>query len=596
MAATSSKSSGGSGGKRRLVGAIDQGTTSTRFIVFDDEGAIVSVDQMEHEQITTTDGFVEHDAETIWKNTCTVIEGALRKEGISGDDIEAIGITNQRETVLIWDRVSGKPLYNAIVWMDSRGAPYCDAVAAKVGGVDGLRERTGLPLAPYFSASKLAWLLEHVEGVRAAVESGEAMAGTIDTWLVWKLTGGTDGGIHVTDVTNASRTLLMDLKTLAWDEELCRMFGLPAEAAGSLGTLPRICSSSEVYGHVATGALRGVAIAGILGDQQAALFGQACFREGQVKSTYGTGCFMLQNTGGTPVRSSHKLLTTVAYQLTGPGGERQPPVYALEGSVAQAGSVVQWLRDKMRLIEHASETEEAAASVADSGGLFLVPAFSGLLAPHWDATARGVLVGITAAASREHVIRAALESVCFQSAELLDCMERDSGLDPGATREGARGEVRVDGGMSANKLLLQMQADLFGCAVVRPQVIETTALGAAYAAGLAVGVWSGVEDLERQWGVGARVQPHSDKAQRAERMARWGRAVERSKGWTSEEARAARGVLAATRQAVQQAAGAVVEAAHARPAAVVGGVGLGIALALSAGALAAGIAIGRAWR
>jgi len=576
--AASSASASGSG--RKLVGAIDQGTTSTRFIVFDSDGAIVSVDQREHEQITTTDGFVEHDAETIWENTCKVIEGALSKGGVRGSDLQAIGITNQRETILVWDRRTGKPMHNAIVWMDSRGSPYCEAVAERVGGVDGLRERTGLPLAPYFSASKLSWLMDHADGVADAIRSGDAMVGTIDSWLVWKLTGGTDGGIHVTDVTNASRTLLLDIRSLEWDPALCELFGLPREAGGDLRVLPEVRSSSEVYGRVSTGALKGVPIAGILGDQQSALFGQACFHKGQVKSTYGTGCFMLQNTGGEAVRSNHKLLTTVAYQLTGKDGKRQPPVYALEGSVAQAGSVIQWLRDKMRLIEHAKETEAAAERAGDSGGLFLVPAFSGLLAPHWDASARGVIVGITAAATRDHVIRASLESVCFQSAELLDCLSRDSGLDPGRQTESSRGEVRVDGGMVANDLLLQMQADLFGCAVVRPKVIETTALGAAYAAGLAVGVWGSVEELESQWAVGKRVQPHSDKAQRADRMAQWGRAVRRAKGWTKE--------------APSGPAAAVVKAAAEVASSGAGRVGVAIA-ATAVVALAVGFTVGRAW-
>jgi glycerol kinase len=524
---TSSNNSPHSATMEKYVGAIDQGTTSTRFIVFDSKGAIVSSDQLEHPQITSTAGFVEHDPVVIWRNTLAVIDGALAKAGLVGTDLSAVGITNQRETVVVWDRSTGKPLHNAIVWQDSRGEPICKRVAAVVGGRDGLRERTGLPLAPYFSASKVSWLLEHVPAVKEAIASRTAVIGTIDTWLVWNLTG---GSVFVTDVTNASRTLLMDLRSLRFDPELCRLFGLPSDAAeGPTPILPAIRSSSEVYGTVSEGALKGVAIGGILGDQQAALFGQACFQPGQVKNTYGTGCFMLQNTGTSIVSSSHKLLTTVAFQLgPRPDGSPSPPFYALEGAVAQAGSVVQWLRDKMRLISSAAETESLARSVPDSGGVFVVPAFAGLFAPHWDSSARGTIVGLTAAAGREHLVRASLESVCYQSAELLGCFERDSGLRPDG--------VRVDGGMVVNELLLSMQADLFGCDVIRPRVTETTALGAAYAAGIAVGVWASTEEVARQWSEDRRMRPASTALERSERMAQWSRAVERAKGWLAEDA------------------------------------------------------------
>jgi glycerol kinase len=464
----------------QYVGAIDQGTTSSRFIVFDKAGAIVSVGQKEHEQIYPKPGYVEHDPLEIWRNTQEVIQQALVRKGLKTQDLAAIGITNQRETTLIWDRHTGKPLHNALVWQDTR----VDSVVedfAQDGGHDRLRDKTGLPLASYFSGLKLRWLLDNVPGAREKAAAGDVLFGNIDTWLVWNLTGGVDGGCHITDVTNASRTQLMNLRSLEWDDEILRLFDIPRAC------LPQIRSSSEVYGE-ATDGLAGVPIAGILGDQQAALVGQACFQQGEAKNTYGTGCFMLMNTGETPYPSKCGLLTTVGYRF-GQG----KTVYALEGSIAIAGALVQWLRDNLGLIQTSTEIETLARGVEDNGGVTIVPAFSGLYAPHWNSHARGLIGGLTRFANKGHIARAALEATAFQTREVLDAMTKDTDI--------AVKELRTDGGMVVNELLMQFQADILNVPVVRPKVIETTALGAAYAAGLATGFWSGTDELVRNWAV-----------------------------------------------------------------------------------------------
>ncbi|HEX2554112.1 MAG TPA: glycerol kinase GlpK [Microvirga sp.] len=492
------------------VGAIDQGTTSSRFIVFDRSGRIVSVGQKEHEQIYPRPGYVEHDPLEIWRNTQSVIETALAKGGLSPRDLAAVGITNQRETTLLWDRRTGEPLHNALVWQDTRVDPLVEDFARE-GGRDRLRPKTGLPLASYFSGLKLRWLLENVPGARAKAESGDALFGTVDSWLVWNLTGGVDGGRHITDVTNASRTQLMDLATLQWDDDILRLFHIPRAC------LPEIRSSSEVYGE-AGGVLAGVPIAGILGDQQAALVGQACFQPGEAKNTYGTGCFMLMNTGQAPYPSTCGLLTTVGYRF-GTG----PTVYALEGSIAIAGALVQWLRDNLGIIGSSPEIEALARSVPDNGGVTVVPAFSGLYAPHWNAGARGLIGGLTRYATKAHIARAALEATAFQTREVLDAMTKDTGI---AVRE-----LRTDGGMVVNELLMQFQADILDVPVVRPKVIETTALGAAYAAGLATGVWPGTDELVRNWVADKRWHPAMEGAERTRLYAEWGKAVGRSLDW-----------------------------------------------------------------
>ncbi len=492
------------------VGAIDQGTTSTRFIVFDRGGNIIAQAQREHEQIYPRPGFVEHDATEIWRNTRLVIAQALSNAGLSARDLAAIGITNQRETTLLWDKRSGAPLHNALVWQDTR----TDALVsefARDGGKDRLRDKTGLPLTTYFSSLKLKWLLDNVPGARAAAEAGDALFGTIDSWLVWNLTGGVSGGRHVTDVTNASRTQLMDLRTLNWDAAILDLFGIPRAC------LPEIVSSSEQLG-TAREPLAGVHICGILGDQQAALFGQACLKPGEAKNTYGTGCFLLMNTGETPSPSTHGLLTTLAYKL----GDAAP-VYALEGSIAIAGALVQWLRDNLQLISTSAEIETLARSVDDNGDIYIVPAFSGLYAPHWREDARGVICGLTRFAGRGHIARAALEATAFQTREIIEAMSADSGVPIR--------ELRVDGGMVVNDLLMQFQADLLDVAVVRPRVIETTALGAAYAAGLAVGYWSSPGDVADNWAVGHRWHPQMGEDRRAQLTAAWDKAVARSLGW-----------------------------------------------------------------
>jgi len=494
-----------------FVGAIDQGTTSTRFIVFDHAGGIVASAQQEHPQIFPQPGWVEHSPIDIARNTDTVIAQALHDAKLTARDLVAVGITNQRETTLIWDRRNGQPLYNALVWQDTRVDPLVAYYSAQ-GGKDRFRASTGLPLASYFSGLKLKWLLDHAPNARALADAGQLLFGTIDSWLLWNLTGGAQGGLHVTDVTNASRTQLMRLDSLQWDDELLRTFSIPRSV------LPRIASSSEVYGQVASGPLKGVPIAGILGDQQAALVGQTCFQAGEAKNTYGTGCFLLMNTGPKPVSSAAGLVTTVAYQLG-----QSPACYALEGSIAISGALVQWLRDNLGIIRTSNEIESLAASVQDNGDVYVVPAFSGLYAPYWKDHARGVITGLTRYATKAHIARAALEATAFQTRDVAAAMEQDSGIK--------LSELRVDGGMVVNELLMQFQADILDVDVVRPKVTETTALGAAYAAGLATGYWKGTDDLRRNWGVSHTWKPHMTKERRGQLYSSWQKAVTRSFGW-----------------------------------------------------------------
>ena len=495
----------------RYVGAIDQGTTSSRFMVFDEQGRTIASAQREHAQIYPQPGYVEHDAVEIWRNTEAVIGEALARGNIKPGELAAVGITNQRETTVLWDRNTGAPLHNALVWQDTRTAELV-ARYVRDGGQDRFRARTGLPLATYFSGLKLRWLLDHVPGARAKAAAGDALFGTIDTWLLWNLTGGSTGGVHLTDVTNASRTQLMDLNTLDWDDDLLGTFEIPR------ALLPRITPSSSSYAAAQTAALRGVPIAGILGDQQAALVGQTCFEPGEAKNTYGTGCFMLMNTGVQTVPSTAGLITTVAYQF---GDE--PAHYALEGSIAIAGALVQWLRDNLGLIAKSADVEALARQVQDNGDVYFVPAFSGLFAPYWRDTARGVLAGLTRYANRGHIARAALEAVAYQTRDVLEAMEKDSGIPIK--------ELRVDGGMVANELLMQFQADQLAVPVVRPRVTETTALGAAYAAGLAVGYWANRGELLRNWGVDKRWQPTMAEAERGRLYGSWQKAVRRSFDW-----------------------------------------------------------------
>jgi glycerol kinase len=498
------------------VVAIDQGTTSTRAMVFDRRGRVVAVDQLEHRQIFPRAGWVEHDALEIWQNTRVVVGGALGKANLNATHIAAVGITNQRETAVVWERSTGQPIHNAIVWQDTRTQAICDELAGDVGP-ERFKAVTGLPLATYFAGPKVRWILDHVEGARQRAEAGELLCGTIDSWLLWNLTGGADdGGVHVTDVTNASRTLLMDLRTLAWDEQIAAEMGVP------LAMLPEIRSSSEVYGTCKPGILIDVPVAGILGDQQAATFGQACLEVGTAKNTYGTGNFMLLNTGHEIIDSTHGLLTTVCYQLDG-----APPVYALEGSIAVTGSLVQWLRDNLGLITDAREVETLAATVDDNGGAYFVPAFSGLFAPHWRSDARGALVGLTRFVNKGHIARAALEATAFQTREVLEAMNADSGVP--------LTELRVDGGMVANETLMQFQADLLGVDVVRPLVAETTALGAAYAAGLAVGYWQSTDEITENWGEDRRWSPRMDEAERERLYRQWKKAVQRTLDWVDED-------------------------------------------------------------
>ena len=493
------------------IGAIDQGTTSTRFIVFDRSGRIVSMAQKEHEQIYPKPGWVEHDPEEIWRRTQEVIAEAVQKRSLRPADIAAIGITNQRETTVVWSRKTGKPLANALVWQDTRVAGMV-AELAKTGGQDRFRPKTGLPLTTYFSGLKIRWILENVPDVRKLAESGEALFGNIDTFLVWNLTGGINGGIHVTDVTNASRTQLMNLETLAWDREILSAFGIPETM------LPRICSSSEVYGHVKA-ALKDVPIAGILGDQQAALVGQTCFKPGEAKNTYGTGCFLLMNTGSRVVQSTHGLLTTLAYKFG-----NQPAHYALEGSIAITGALVQWLRDNLGLIQKSPDIEALARTVNDNGGVYFVPAFSGLYAPYWKDNARGVIAGLTRYANKAHLARAVLEATAFQTRDVLEAMEKDSNIKLDV--------LRTDGGMVENDLLMQFQSDILDLPVVRPVTRDaTTALGSAYAAGLAIGYFKDLADLCANWAMDHTWQPNLSHEKREEMYNLWKRAVTKSFDW-----------------------------------------------------------------
>ena len=502
-----------------FVLAIDQGTTSTRAMVFDRDGGVVATDQIEHEQIFPRAGWVEHDALEIWDNTRRVIGGALGKANLNSGHIEAIGITNQRETTVVWEKDTGKPIHNAVVWQDTRTQGLVDELA-KDGGIDRFKDVCGLPLATYFAGPKIAWILDEVDGARERAEAGELLAGTMDTWVLWNLTGGAENdGVHVTDVTNASRTMLMDLRTLRWDEGSCAAIGVP------MGLLPEIRSSSETYGECKPGVLNGTPISGILGDQQSATFGQACLTPGTAKNTYGTGNFMLLNTGTEIVASDNGLLTTVCYRL----GEADT-VYALEGSIAVTGSLVQWLRDNLGIISWAPEVEALATGVDDNGGVYFVPAFSGLFAPHWRPDARGAIVGLTRFANKGHIARAALESTAYQTRDVLDAMQAD------AERAGGRlTELKVDGGMVANETLMQFQADVLGVDVVRPKIAEITALGAAYAAGLAVGYWESTDDIVANWGEDKRWSPsmESDEVERLHRN--WTKAISKTLDWVDED-------------------------------------------------------------
>ncbi|WP_439691567.1 glycerol kinase GlpK [Curtobacterium sp. SP.BCo] len=495
--------------------AIDQGTTSTRAIVFDHSGSIVSVGQKEHEQIFPRAGWVEHDPAEIWDNTREVIGQALSRADITRHDVAAVGITNQRETAVVWDKTTGKPVYNAIVWQDTRTQSIVDKLAD--GDTDRYKSVVGLPLATYFAGTKIVWILENVEGAREKAEAGDLLFGTTDTWVLWNLTGGVDGGVHKTDVTNASRTLFMDLETLQWRDDILGDFGVPKSM------LPEIVSSSEVYGHVeSSNLLREVPIAGILGDQQAATFGQAAFDQGESKNTYGTGNFLIFNTGTDIVRSENGLLTTVGYKL----GDAETH-YALEGSIAVTGSLIQWLRDNLGLIGSAPEVEALAKTVEDNGGVYFVPAFSGLFAPYWRPDARGAIVGLTRYVNKGHIARAALEATALQTREVLDAVNADSGVD--------LTELKVDGGMTANDALMQFQADILNVPVVRPVVAETTALGAAYAAGLAVGFWANLDELRANWQEDKRWEPQLDEAERERTLRLWKKAVTKTFDWVDED-------------------------------------------------------------
>ncbi len=500
---------------KQYIAAIDQGTTSTRCIIFNHSGKVVTLDQVEHEQIMPHPGWVEHDPLEIWERTQQVVRSALRKASLSAGDIAAVGITNQRETTVVWNKHTGQPYHNAIVWMDTRNDKIV-AQLSKEGGQDRFRAQTGLPLATYFSGLKIKWLLDNVDGLRDAAERGEAIFGNIDTWLIWNLTGGVNGGAHVTDVTNASRTMLMDLESLSWHEEIAATMGIP------LSMLPDIKSSAEVYGETsADGAFGGVIpVAGDLGDQQAATVGQTCFSVGEAKNTYGTGCFMILNTGAEIVQSKNGLLTTVCYKF----GD-QATVYALEGSIAIAGALVQWLRDNLKLIDSAPEVEALAKTVPDNGGIYFVPAFSGLYAPYWKDSARGAIVGMTRFINQGHFARATLEATAYQTREVLDAMNADSGVDLKA--------LKVDGGMVFNELLMQFQADVLGVPVIRPQVAETTALGAAYAAGLAVDFWKNTDEMRANWGVNKEWQPSTDDTARTTNYKLWKKAVTRTFDWVA---------------------------------------------------------------
>ena len=492
----------------QYAAAVDQGTTSTRFMVFDHSGQVVSVDQKEHEQIYPKPGWVEHDPGEIWQRTQEVISAGLGK--VDASEIAAVGVTNQRETTVVWDRSSGEPIHNAVVWQDTRTDEICNQLSSD-GGQDRFRGKTGLPIATYFSGPKIKWLLDNVDGARDRAQNGDLLFGNIDTFVIWHLTGGTDGGVHVTDVTNASRTMMMNLETLDWDDEILGILDVPKSM------LPDIKASSEVYGE-AKDTLAGTPVAGDLGDQQAALFGQTCFSVGEAKNTYGTGNFLLLNTGNEPVQSKSGLITGLGYKI----GD-QPAAFMLEGSIAITGALVQWLRDNLKMIQAAPEVEELAQSVDDNGGVYFVPAFSGLFAPYWRSDARGVIAGLTRYVNAGHLARAVLEATAWQSKEVVDAMNQDSGVELAS--------LKVDGGMVQNELLMQFQADVLGVPVIRPTVAETTSLGAAYAAGLAVDFWSEVEDLRANWGKDKEWQPQMDPAERDKEYGLWKKAVTRTFDW-----------------------------------------------------------------
>ncbi len=497
----------------QYVASIDQGTTSTRCMIFNHAGEPVGMHQMEHEQIMPQPGWVEHDPLEIWSNTEKVIKAAIESADLTAADIVAVGITNQRETTIVWDKTTGQPLHNAVVWMDTRNAEVV-ADLVKDGGQDRFRPKTGLPLATYFSGLKIKWLLDHIPAVRQAADAGNAMFGNVDTWLLWNLTGGTNGGVYITDVTNASRTMLMNLDTLSWNSDIAETMGIP------MSMLPEIRSSSEVYGHTLADGPFGakIPISGILGDQHAATVGQTCFSAGEAKNTYGTGCFMILNTGTEIVQSNNGLLTTVCYKF----GD-QPAVYALEGSIAIAGALVQWLRDNLKLIDDAAKVEDLAKTVEDNGGIYFVPAFSGLYAPYWRDDARGAIVGMTRFVNQGHFARATLEATAFQTREVLDAMNADSGVDLTA--------LKVDGGMVQNELLMQFQADVLNVPVIRPTVPETTSLGAAYAAGLAVGFWKNTDEMRKNWGEDKRWTPDSESSASTDLFKMWKKAVTRTFDW-----------------------------------------------------------------
>jgi glycerol kinase len=500
----------------QYAAAIDQGTTSTRFMIFDHGGRVVGVAQKEHEQIYPKPGWVEHDPMEVWERTQEVIGDCLSSTGVAASDIAAVGITNQRETTVVWDRTTGKPVHNAIVWQDTRTDQICNQLSAQ-GGQDRFRAKTGLPIATYFSGPKVRWILDNVSDTRGRAEGGDLVFGNMDTWVIWNLTGGPNGGLHITDVSNASRTLLMDLGTMAWDDEILGVIGVPK------AMLPEIRPSSGVYGDIKIPALAGIPVAGDLGDQQAALFGQTCFSVGEAKNTYGTGNFLLLNTGTEPVPSKSGLITTAGYRI----GD-QPTVFALEGSIAITGALVQWLRDNLGLISSAPEVEDLARTVEDNGGVYFVPAFSGLFAPYWRSEARGVIAGLTRYVNRGHIARAVLEATAWQSKEVAEAMDADSGVKLES--------LKVDGGMVQNELLMQFQADVLDVPVVRPAVAETTSLGAAYAAGLAVGMWAKVDDLRENWVEDKRWLPQMDQATRDRGYAYWKKAVTRTFDWLEDGA------------------------------------------------------------
>jgi len=497
----------------KYVGALDQGTTSTRFMIFDHSGTVIAVDQKEHKQIFPKPGWVEHDAMEIWQRSQEVIAGALQKAGCRASDLAAIGVTNQRETAVVWDRTTGRPVHNAIVWQDTRTDAICNELA-KDGGQNRFQARVGLPLATYFSGPKVRWILDNDPSLRERAERGDVIFGNIDSWCIWNLTGGVNGGLHITDVTNASRTMLMDLKTLDWDDEILRVMGIPK------AMLPKIRPSSVIYGTCVY-PLDGVPVAGDLGDQQAAVFGQTCFSVGEAKNTYGTGNFLLLNTGTSPVPSKSGLLTTLGYKI----GD-DDPVYCLEGSIAITGALVQWLRDNLGMIKSSVEVEQLAATVEDNGGVYFVPAFSGLFAPYWRSDARGVIAGLTRYVNKGHIARAVLEATAWQTKEVVDAMDKDSGV--------ALTSLKVDGGMVHDELLMQVQSDVLGVPVIRPKVAETTSLGAAYAAGLAVGFWGALDELRANWAVDRTWEPHMDPKKRDSQYALWKKAVTRTFDWVEQ--------------------------------------------------------------